>query len=320
MTGPEKLRTGTKNLHPIVKNGAAFAGAMEACEQFDPQKLAGLLIPDQATVDKAMATGNITRISPAVLARQTDWNGLTPEQERQKDDERLSQKRLEEVLAEAEYEQTMQQVRQQADRLMTQLDERDRELRKQLAEVQARPVVLADGRVVEPDANGKFTKDKTGQTLSEADKADAELKQKQKEAQLKVLNEKLAQDLDAKDHLRKAKDLTSQNVSPKDKKQNEAEAQKELALGKAEAKGVAYVDVSPDADMGAALGLDGPQNDRPVSVASTLDKKDSRAIAMQDQFTRAGQGANAQDLPSSPDGPAPAGTTAPKTQIIQPIQ
>ena len=37
-------------------------------DNFDPKELAGLLIPDQSTLDKAMATGNITRVSPAVRA------------------------------------------------------------------------------------------------------------------------------------------------------------------------------------------------------------------------------------------------------------
>ena len=163
MTGSEKLRTGTEHLQLIITNGAAFAGALEACEQFDPQKLAGLLIPDQATLDKAMATGNITRISPAVLARQTDWNGLTSEQERQKEDERLSQKQMEQVLAEAEYEQTMTEVREKADQLTTQLEEQKRETLQKLAEADARAIVLPDGRrVLVGDKPGEFIDEGTG--------------------------------------------------------------------------------------------------------------------------------------------------------------
>ncbi len=62
----------------------------------------------------------IRRIPATVLSRRTHRNGLTPEQE----EERLRRWLQEEALAEAEYQQQMTEIRESADRLMEQLDER----------------------------------------------------------------------------------------------------------------------------------------------------------------------------------------------------
>lgn len=312
----------------IITNGAAFAGALEACEQFDPQKLAGLLIPDQATLDKAMATGNITRISPAVLARQTDWNGLTSEQERQKEDERLSQKQMEQVLAEAEYEQTMTEVREKADQLTTQLEEQKRETLQKLAEADARAIVLPDGRrVLVGDKPGEFIDEGTGKPLEGDDKANAQSLEKsdsETAAEQKALKDRLIQIDDAEQHVQHAKTLASQddkNLTPEEMKEKEAEAQKELAIADAKAKGIPDLDAGgPDADIGAALGLDVPSNGRTTSFAATMDPKGSLATGLQNQFTGAAQLPDVPPATAPADNSAPAGTTAPKSQISQPIQ
>lgn len=327
----EKLEQGLNTLQAIIKYGAAFAGALEIHEEFDPQKLVGLLIPDQFTLDKAMATGNITRLSPGVFANQTDWNGLTPEQERQREDERLSQKRQEEALAEAEYEETMERVRDEADRLMAQLDEQRRECLQKLAKADARAIVLSDGRrVLVGDKPGEFIDEATGHALQGADKAEAQSLQKpdsETAAERKKLTDRLIQIRDAEEHVQKAKDLASQdgkNLSPEEKKQKEIEAQKELAIAAAKTKGVPDLDTGgPDADIGAALGLDTPQTGRTASFAATLDEKDTRATGLQDQFTGAAQQPDVLPAPAPATAPAgdsaPAGTTT-RPQISQPNQ
>jgi hypothetical protein len=338
----EKLEQGLKTLHPIIKNGAAFAAALETHEQFDPQKVAGLLIPDQSTLDKAMATGNMARISPAVLARQTDWNGLTPQQEREKEEERLSRRRQEQALAEAEYEQTMEQVREKADRLMTQLEQEKRETLQKLAEADARAIVLPDGRrVLVGGKPGEFIAEDTGKTLEGDDKAKAQGLQKpgsETAAEQKALKDRLIQIGDAEEHVQNAKNLASQNdknLEPDEKKQLETQAKDELAKAAAISDDIETKSKQTEADAGAlstlngtdglaALELDAPSNGRTTSFAATMDEKDARAINLQDQFSGAGK---PKETPSSPQVapipdsiPVSSGTTVQKPQISQPNQ
>jgi hypothetical protein len=304
-------------MHPIIKHGAAFAGALEVREQFDARKVAvGALITEQSTLDALKNGGSITRVSAVTKTdNEKDWDGLTPEQEREKEDERLSRQRQEEARAEAEYEQTMQDVREKADRLMVQLDEQRRECLEKLADADARAIVLPDGRrVLVGDKPGVFIAEDTGKTLAGDDKAKAQSLQKpdsETAAEQKTLKDRLKEIDDAEEHVQKAKDLASQDgkdLSPEEKKQKEEEAQKELAIGAAKAKGVPDLDAGgPDGDIGAALATDTAQSGRTTSFAATMDEKDSRATGLQDHFTGAAQ-------PSA----APAGNPVPAGSIPKP--
>jgi hypothetical protein len=292
--------------------------------------VAGALV-NQSDLDKAMATGNITWISPAALVRQTDWNGLTPQQERQAEEEHAARRQQEQALAEAEYGQTMAEVREKADRLIAQLDEQRRQTLQKLAEADARAIVLPDGRrVLVGDKPGEFIAEDTGKTLDGDDKAKAQSLQKpnsETAAEQKAWKDRLTDIDNVEHHAQNAKDLASQsdkNLSPEEMKQKEAEAQKESAIAAAKAKGIPDLDAGgPDADIGAALGLDTPANGRTTSFASTMDEKNPLAIDLQDQFAGAGKQQDVSPPPApttAPTGdPANAGTT-PKPQISQPNQ
>lgn len=317
-------------MHPIIKHGAAFAGALEVCEQFDARKVAaGALITEQSTLDALKNGGGITRVSAVTKTdNEKDWDGLTPEQEREKDDEHLSRQRQEEARAEAEYEQTMHNVREKADRLMVQLDEQRRECLEKLTEADARAIVLPDGRRVLVGKNpGEFIAEDTGKTLAGDDKVKAQSLQKpdsETAAERKKLTDELQKNEEAREHLQKAQSLSSEddkNLSPEEKKQKEAEAQRELAIATAKAKGVPDLDTGgPAGDIGAALGLDSAQSGRTTSFAATLDEKDGRATGLQDHFTGAAQPPDASPPPvpaAAPIGNSTPGGTTPRTQISQ---
>ena len=296
-------------------------------EDFDPQKLAGILIPAQSTLDEAMATGNIARVSPVSLARLTDWNGLTPAQEHEKEDQLLSERRRQEILAEIEYEQTMQEVREQANRLTVQLDEQRRVTLHKLADADARAIVLPDGRhVLVGGQSGEFIDQNTGQTLQGADKDAAQKLERpdsETAAERKGLTDRLQQIDEAEEHVRKAEAIADQddkNLSPEQKKQNEIAAQKELAAASATANAETQLSgpngppsTLYDTDTLSALGLDTTSTIRNTSYAATLDEKDKIATNLLDQFTDAGQqqtgpaqpGTSAGLSPSKPQNPIP---------------
>src|SRR5258708_21437335 len=121
----------------------------------------------QSDIDKAKVRYG-SALGSNYRAEETGWDGLTKEQEIQ---QRLWQDR---AIAEAKYEEQMQEVRDRADALIAQLDEDERQCREELERVKNRPIVLRDGRVVEPDANGQFTTDANGRALTDAEKAAAE--------------------------------------------------------------------------------------------------------------------------------------------------
>jgi hypothetical protein len=253
-------------------------------------------------------------------AEETGWDGLTKDQEIQ---EHLWR---EHVVAQAEYEEEMQEVRDRADALIAQIDEEERQCREELERIKARPIVLRDGRVVEPDANGQFTTDANGRALTDTEKADAERQQQKKEADEQALADRMAQLEVAKAHAEKARDLASQsgaNLTPTQMKQKVAEAQNETAMAQATAQKQTHYETSADVsstlsstDALAALGLGAPTADRTTSFSATLDTKDSRSTLVQSQFTGAAQGASAP----TQDDPTPAGNQAPKTPIVQPNQ
>jgi len=276
-------------------------------------------LTSQSDIDKAkIRYGSV--LGSNYRAEETGWDGLTKEQEIQ---QRAWRER---AVAEAQYEEEMQEVRDRADALIARLDEDERQCREELEKIRNRPIVLRDGRIVEPDANGQFTTDANGRTLSDADKAEAERQQKQKEADEQVWAARIARDEEAKAHALKAKELASQsgaNLTPQQMKQQAAEAQTELAMAQATAQQQKHYEASADAsatlsstDTLAALGLGGSATDRTTSFSATLDGKDSRSAIVQTQFTGAAQGASA----TTQDDQTPAGNTVSKTLIIQPNQ
>lgn len=281
---------------------------------------------NQADYDRLLAQGRIASAPMAVTGRRTDWNGLTPAQEREQEEERA--RRQQQKLAEAEYEAEMAEIRERSDRLMAELDQQEREIRQKLAEIQARPITLSNGHQVRFGANGEPIDDVTGRALDGDDKNEAQRKQKEKEAEKDKLKDLLKQVDDAKDDVRKAKDLASRSgLKPEEEKQNETESRQKLSNAEAVAKGVQAKESHYEADAAlsetsafSALGLSAPPAGRTTSFAATLDEKDSRATALQSQFTGAVQDTNASN-PASPDppsdGPVANATVSVKTQIIQ---
>lgn len=273
----------------------------------------------QSDIDKAKVRYG-SALGSNYRAEETGWDGLTKEQEIQ---QRLWQDR---AIAEAEYEERMQEVRDRADALIAQIDEQERQCREELDRIKKRPIVLKDGRIVEPDANGQFTTDANGRALTDAEKAEAERQQKQKDADIQARQDRLAQLEEAKAHALKARELASQsgaNLTPAQMKQNAADAQNELAMAQATAQQQKHYEASAGAsstlsstDTLAALGLGAPATDRTTSFSATLDAKDSRSTIVQSQFTGAAQGASA----TTQDDQTPAGNTIQKTHIVQPNQ
>jgi hypothetical protein len=273
----------------------------------------------QSDIDKAKIRYG-SALGSNYRAEETGWDGLTKEQEIQQ--EHLWRDR---AIAEAEYEEQMQEVRARADAMIARLDEEERQCREKLKEVQKRPIILQDGRVVEPDKNGQFITDQTGRALTDTERAEAERQQHKKEADERALDDQLAQIDEAKNHIRKAQALASQggaNLTPEQMKQNEAQAQHELATAQTITQKQTHYETSTDAsstltstDTLAALGLGGPP-ERTTSFSASLDKKDSRSAVLQNQFTGAVQGTPTPP----PDDQAPAGNTVSKTQIVQPNQ
>ena len=273
----------------------------------------------QSDIDKAKIRYG-SALGSNYRADETGWDGLTKTQEIQ---QRLWHER---AIAEAEYEEEMQEVRDRADALIAQIDEDERQCREELERVKERPIVLRDGRVVEPDANGQFTTDANGRALTDAEKAEAERQQKKKEADEQALADRLAQLEEAKAHALKAKELASQsgaNLTPAQMKQNAVDAQSEIATAQAGAQKQTHYETDANAsstlsstDTLAALGLGAPATDRTTSFSATLDAKDGRSAVVQSQFTGAAQGASA----TTQDDRTPAGNTAPKTLVVQPNQ
>ena len=332
----EKLKQGLTIMQPVIKHGAAFAGALEVCEQFDARKVAaGALITEQSTLDALKNGGGITRVSAVTkMDNEKDWDGLTPEQEREKENGFLSSRRQEEARAEAEYEQTMEEVREKSDRLMAQLEDQRRECLQKLAEADARAIVLPDGRrVLVGDKPGVFIAEDTGKTLEGDDKAKAQSLQKpdsETATGQKAWKDRLTKIDNAEKQVQKATDLASQdgnNLKPDKKEQNQAEAQKELAEATAITADIETKNKQTEADAGAvstlsgtdalaALSLGTAPSGRTASFAATLDEKDSRATGLQDHFTGASQ---PSDTPSPPaPSAASAGNTASAGTTLRP--
>jgi hypothetical protein len=198
----------------------------------------------QSDIDKAKIRYG-SALGSNYRAEETGWDGLTKEQEIQQ--EHLWRDR---AIAEAEYEEQMQEVRARADAMIARLDEEERQCREKLKEVQKRPIILQDGRVVEPDKNGQFITDQTGRALTDTERAEAERQQHKKEADERALDDQLAQIDEAKNHIRKAQALASQggaNLTPEQMKQNEAQAQHELATAQTITQKQTHYETSTDA-------------------------------------------------------------------------
>jgi len=274
----------------------------------------------QSDIDKAKIRYG-SALGSNYRAEETGWDGLTKTQEIQQ--ERLWRER---AVAEAEYEEQMQEVRDRADALIAQIDKEERQCREELDRIKQRPIVLSDGRTVEPDANGQFTTDANGRALTDAEKAEAERQQKQKDAAIQAREDRIVQLEEAKAHALKVKELASQsgaNLTPAQMKQNAADAEGELAAAQASAQKQTHYETDADAsstlsstDTLAALGLGAPATDRTTSYSATLDAKDSRSAIVQSQFTGAAQGASA----TTQDDQTPAGNKTPKTLVVQPNQ
>ena len=263
----------------------------------NPDSLAVSALTDQGDLDRLITTGRLDLAPMAALRRITDWNGLTAKEE---EDERLLITRQQAL---AEYEREMTEIRQQADRLMAQLDERERKTRKELAEADARAIVLHDGRrVLVGDREGEYIDEATGRSLDGAAKSEAQgLRKPDSEtaAEQKALKDRLMLIRDAKDHVRTAQELSQQDgtdLSPQEIKEREAQAAKELAVADAKAKGVPDLDAGADTDMAAALGLVAPQSGRTASFAGTMEQKDGKAVDLQNQFAGSAEGESVQTI------------------------
>jgi hypothetical protein len=213
-------------------------------------------LTDSASYDRLMSRGNLTAIPASVARHQTDWEGLTVEEEA------VARKRKDQEVRE-EYERVMEQVRERADQLMRRLDEQEHEVHKHIAEADARAIMLRDGRRVLVGKNGDYIEEETGTKLEGSDAADAQSRRtatSETEEEHNNLKKQLDQIEEAREHARNAGDLASENgktLSADQRKENAAQAQAELAVAEAATQKIAYVDAGANDDMAAALGLAG---------------------------------------------------------------
>jgi hypothetical protein len=257
---------------------------------------------DESSYDKLMLRGNITAVPAAIAGHQKDWEGLTHEEEaarKHKDQEDRE-----------EYERAMEQVRARSEELMRRLDEQEREVQKKLAEADSRAIVLRDGRRVFVGKNGDYIEEASGRKLDGADKTEAAGKRQansETEEEHKALKDQLARINEARNHLRKADELAAngKELSPDERKENADQARSELAVAEATAQNIAYVDVGANDDMAGALGLGDGKAERSPSFAATLEDRDSRSIALQNDFTASAQPAIATTATKSPEFAAP---------------
>jgi hypothetical protein len=270
-------------------------------------------VTDEGALDKLMARGNLTAAPAAVATHITDWEGLTPAEETEAHRKEAQQR--------DEYARQMEQVRERADELLARLDEQERETRQKIAEADSRAIVLADGRRVLVGKNGDYIDEASGMRLDGNDKTEAAGKRQansETEEEHNRLKEALAKNLEAKDRVLEATALASQdgaNPTPEEKKQQAARAESDLAMAQAvvTAREDHYSN-TPEAaltstDALSALGLGAAQNDRTTSFAATMEGKDSRAIAMRDDFTSRVQPGLAAAVKAT-ETPAPSGTKA----------
>jgi hypothetical protein len=240
-------------------------------------------LTDESSYDKLMSRGNLTAVpAAAVVGHQTDWEGLTP-------DEEAARKHKEQEERE-EYERAMEEVRTRSGQLMRRLDEQEREVHKKMAEADSRAIVLGDGRRVLVGRHGEYIDEIAGTKLEGSDTAEAQSKRKansETEEERRALEERLQQINDARLHVRSAQNLAaSGSKNPEEMRPTESEVQNRLAIAEAESKGLAYVDTAAETDTIAALGLGGPETEpRTTSFAATLEAKDSRAAAVRAEFT-----------------------------------
>jgi hypothetical protein len=247
-------------------------------------------LTDESSYDKLISRGNLTAVPAAVVGHQTDWEGLTP-------DEEVARKHKDQIERE-EYERVLEQARIHSEELMRHLDAQEREVHKKMAEADSRAIVLRDGRRTLVGRNGEYIDEKTGTKLEGSDAVEAQSKRRadsETEQERKALEERLEQINDARLHVRSAQNLAaSGSKNPEEMRQTESEVQNHLAIAEAESKGLAYVDTAAETDTAAALGLGGPDTEpRTTSFAATLEAKDSRAAAVRAEFT-------AQSNPSVP--------------------
>jgi hypothetical protein len=281
-------------------------------------RLQAQAVTDEGALDKLMAHGNITAAPTAVAGRLTDWEGLTPAEETES--RRKTQER-------DEYAREMEQVRERAEELRERLNEQEVEIRQKIAEADARAIVLRDGRRVLVGKNGDYIDEASGRRLDGDDKTEAAGKRKdnsETEEEHNRLKEALAKNLEAKDRVLEATALASQdgaNLTPEEKKQQAARAESDLAMAQAvvTAREDHYSNTPETAltstDALSALGLGAAQNDRTTSFAATMEGKDSRAIAMRDDFTSSVQPGLAAAVRVT-ETPAPSGT---KTRAAAPV-
>jgi hypothetical protein len=308
----------------ILARLASGADLSVPLDQIPADHLAEEAVTNQAAYDQLIAT-NVAAAPMAVTNRLTDWNGLTPAQERDREQERQRRKHQEQEIAEAEYEQVMEEVRRHADLLMAELDKQRRGCLEKLADADSRAIVLPDGRHVLVGENGEYIEASTGTALVGADKAAAQRLQKpdsETVAERKKLTDWLIQIDDAEERVRKAEALAGKgpkDLSPEEMKQRETEARGELdkaeAISNAVADKEAHIEDGPgtasglgDTDTLAALELDDRTNTRTASFAASLDIKENRPAGLQNQFTGAAVIGN--DAPSVTDKSAPVSSPA----------
>ncbi len=280
-------------------------------------------VMSQADLDRLLSRGGITFESGALAGERTGWDGLTKKQE---EDARWLRQKQEQAAAQEAYDREMQEIRDRADALIAHIDEEERQCREELDRIKKRPIVLPDGRTVEADANGQFTTDANGQALTDSEKAEAERQQKIKDAEIRAREDQLAQLEEARAHAEKAREIASQSgaaLTPAEMKAQQTQAQNELAMAQATVQKQAHLESNANAsstlsnaDTLAALGLGGSPTDRTTSFSASLDGKDAKSAALQNQFTGAAEGSTA----TPPDNQTPAANTGPKTQIVQPNQ
>jgi len=267
-------------------------------------------LTDESSYDKLMSRGNIAAVPAALTRRQTDWQGLTIEEEE------TARKRKDQEARE-EYDRAMAQVRIRSEEIMRRLDEQEREVHKRMAEADGRAIVLQDGRRVLVGRHGEYIDETTGTKLEGADAAEAQGKKRadsETEEEHTVLRNQLGQIQEAREHARRAADLAGQNdanLSPAEKQQREKQAGQELGaadeLSREAATRQKHLESNPDAasaltgtDTLAALGVGDP-GARTTSFAASLEAKTSQAATIRPEFT-------AKSNPSSV--PIPAASTA----------
>ncbi len=274
-------------------------------------------VTDEGALDKLMAHGNITAAPTAVAGRLTDWEGLTPAEETEA--RRKTQER-------DEYAREMEQVSERAEELRERLNEQELEIRHKIAEADARAIVLRDGRRVLVGKNGDYIDEASGRKLDGNDKTEAAGKRQansETEQEHNRLKQALAKNLEAKDRVLEATALASQNgatLTPEQRKQQAARAEDDLAMAQAVAAREDHYATTPEAtldstDALSALGLRAGQNDRTTSFAGSMEGKDSRAIAMRDDFTASVQSSIAATARTT-EPPAPSGA---KTRTAAPV-